>query len=228
MGFSLGSIASFAGDAFSAYAEHREADMQRDFNALEAQKNREFQERMANTQYQRMVADLNASGLSPMLAYSSAKPSTPSGSVASSGAMASGPRFGETESRASQSALARQQADLVKAQEDVARSQEQLNIQTAKKVAEDAKISALTVEQMPTRFYYDLANLGSQINLNSSSAKRTDIQATNDANLESPGTGIPIIRDLKNLLKNSVQAFESAKKNPNSWLNWGPNTRGTK
>ena len=52
----------------------------------------------------------------------------------------------------------------------MAKSQEQLNIQTAKQVAEQARKTAIEVEQMPTRFYYDLGVLGSQINSNTANA----------------------------------------------------------
>ena len=198
---SVGSARDFIGDVFSGYSGHREADMSRQFNADEARISREWQERMANTQYQRTVQDLNAAGLSPMLAYSKGATSLPSGSTASSGAVAPQTKFGETGQRTSQSAL-------LKSQVDVAKSQELLNIQTAKKVAEDAKASAIYVQQMPTRFYYDLGVLGSQINSNSANATKTTVDARNNEQLVTPGSDPYWYRDLKKNFQSGKSAID--------------------
>lgn len=50
-------------------------------NAAEAQKNRDWQEMMSNSSYQRAVKDMQAAGLNPMLAYSQGGASTPSGAT---------------------------------------------------------------------------------------------------------------------------------------------------
>lgn len=67
-----------------------QAELQRKFNAAEAQKNRDFQSEMSNTAVQRAMSDLEAAGLNPKLISNLSGASTPSGSVAASSAAPSG------------------------------------------------------------------------------------------------------------------------------------------
>lgn len=66
------------------YARERELqDISNAFSASEAQKSRDFSERMSSSAYQRAMNDMKAAGLNPALAISQGGASTPSSASAS-------------------------------------------------------------------------------------------------------------------------------------------------
>lgn len=96
----LGNFASgLLGAGASAYANHREAAM-----------NRDFQERMFKNRYQYTVADLKDAGLNPALAYGNLSASVPAGSQANTTDFSKAFDVAQLKLQRAQEKLAEQQA----------------------------------------------------------------------------------------------------------------------
>jgi len=94
------------------YAENfnaAQAEINRGFQADQVSRQFNFQERMANTAYQRAMADMKAAGLNPVLAYQQGGASAPAGGSASgSSASSPGASSGQASSSGSPSLRAAQ------------------------------------------------------------------------------------------------------------------------
>jgi hypothetical protein len=87
----------------------------------ESARNRAFQERMRNTQWQAAVEDMRAAGINPALAYSRGPNAAPGGSVAAQGDITSG--LGSATSNALQARMQRKQLEVLESQARQANAQ---------------------------------------------------------------------------------------------------------
>lgn len=169
---SLGSAAIGGGLSFLGQSSANSA------NQSMAREQMDFQERMANTSYQRAVKDLEAAGLNPMMAYGNMGASSPSGAlgVGSQNAL-SGLGQAVSESGSRYIEIARKHAEIDNLQE----SNKQIQANTAATEA----VADKTRQDTKTSATAELVNLGqlgvqkAQIAASSAAAQRDIAQARN-------------------------------------------------
>jgi len=124
----------------------------------EAKKNRQWQEYMSNTAYQRAMKDMEAAGLNPMLAYMHGGASTPSGSTASQSSFTGDAGDIISNSKTKSSAVELTQATTAKTKAD-----------TAKSIADTELASAQAAEtrERTTTYAPSIQHVLSQASLNS-------------------------------------------------------------
>jgi len=143
LGAALGAVADYFTGGLGGFTSlgaglGSSADQQARSEAYASQ-NRDFQERMSSTAYQRQANDMRAAGMNPIAGYGSGA-STPSGSVAQAMDLV-------TPGVSSALAVTRSRAEVenLEAQGENIRSQTALNHVMAEKAKEDVSVSANTL-----------------------------------------------------------------------------------
>jgi len=147
----------------------REGEKTRAFNSAEARINRNFQQEMSNSAYQRAMKDMRAAGLNPLLAISQGGAGTPSGATASGSAATAATtkvdstRPGDAITNGANSAM-----DALRLQKDMESADSQIKLNRASEAVRNTETLLNTANAgraMKSERAQELANEAAQTNL---------------------------------------------------------------
>lgn len=190
--------AIMGGSSLFTSSQNRDATEQANqANAAQAQMNRDFQERMSNTAYQRGMADMKAAGLNPILAYQKGGASSPTGSQAT---MQPLPAIDAKAGEAINTGLAMRRS--TQELENMKYTADNIQADTAKKTAEvvntNARTAIATADLSPAELRKVIADADKSVY--SSSAGRLARQAGTTAQ-EISRTTDPVVNSAAKLLR---------------------------
>ena len=208
----IGGGLSFLGQSSANSSNQSIAAQTSQMNAAEAQKNRDFQERMRATQYQTAVEDMKAAGLNPMLAYSQGGAGTPSGSVGYAAqaspmqnALGAGVE-GAQRSRSTTAGVSQTKAQI----ENLKEQNQQIRANTAQ--SESATLK--NVQDTKTSAMQELLNAAAI------EAKKAEVSVSNASAARQAAEAASVVQDIERM-KRDVPRQEAESAKSQTW--WGKN-----
>lgn len=174
-----GALIGLGGGLLSGILGNASARQAQGFNSREAQKQRDFEERMSSTSWQRGVQDMRAAGLNPMLAFQEGGASTPGGSAASG----QGADYGGVVSSALGAARLKSEIGVMKAQQVAASAKAIKDTTDAVALQQDMQSPQATAGDPGGRSYRQMMAMSRMALMRAQMANLNSARALNEADL---------------------------------------------